>query len=316
MVDGDCSFMIDAAAGFFDFFRITGWFHSESAEISEVYLVDETIDEIAGIVGLPHSGVAESLGLNKGFQIQTLIKKSLITPELSLLFRTTDGRSVRARVLDLCNERNHFTKGRALLDRFAKAVNGADRAKILDIGGRARSGVDHSKTFHEADCTIMDILPGDDVDVVGDAHAMSELFASNSFDAIFSASVFEHLLMPWVVATEMSKILRIGGLAYICTHQTTGMHDQPWDFWRFSDTAWDGLFNRYSGFEILGRAMEDPQFITPHYWDPARSPDTEWPVGYVSSSVLVRKISEPLVNYGPMDAASLISSVYPETSLG
>jgi hypothetical protein len=313
MVDGDCSFMIDAAAGFFDYFRVTGWFHSASAELSEVYLVDEPIGEIAGIIRLPHSGVAESLGPNKGFRIQALIEKSLITPTLSVLFRTTDGRCIKARISDLSDERNHFSEGRALLDRFARAVNGAKDTKILDIGGRARSSIEHSKTFPEADCTILDILPGEDVDVVGDAHAMSELFPPNYFDAIFSASVFEHLLMPWVVATEMSKILRIGGLAFISTHQTTGLHDQPWDFWRFSDTAWDGLFNRLSGFEILGRALEDPQFITPHYWAPWRSADGEWPVGYVASSVLIRKIAEPRLSWGPLPVSKVIDTAYPAT---
>ncbi|WP_373690468.1 methyltransferase domain-containing protein [Sphingobium sp. DEHP117] len=65
-----------------------------------------------------------------------------------------------------------------------------------------------------------------------------QFFEASSFDAVYSVSVFEHLLMPWKVALEMNRVLRMGGIAYIHTHQTLGLHDMPWDFWRFSDTSW------------------------------------------------------------------------------
>jgi len=29
------------------------------------------------------------------------------------------------------------------------------------------------------------------------------------------------------------------------------MHETPWDFWRFSDTSWNSLFNCYTGFRVL-----------------------------------------------------------------
>lgn len=313
MVDGDCAFMIDTATVFFDYFRVEGWFHCPEDELAEVQLINTTIIDAACNVGLPHLGVSEALGPNRGFCIQALIGESERTPELSLIFRTQNGRTIKVRVVDLCNERKASFAGRAVRRKFSDMVNAGANTRLLDIGGRARSGVNYSKMFHSAKCTVLDVLPGENVDVVGDAHEMSKLFAPGSFDAIFSTSVFEHLLMPWVVAAEMSKLLRLGGFAFIATHQTLGMHDLPWDFWRFSDTAWDGLFNRLTGFEILDRALENPQYITPHFWSPEQGDRLESAVGFVGSSVLVRKIAEPKLDWGPVAVSSVIGTVYPET---
>ena len=312
MVDGDCAFMIDSATVFFDYFRIEGWFHCPEDELEEVALLLTPV-EAAGIVGLMHLGVSEAFGPNKGFCIQALTCESERTPALALRFRTRNGRIIESRIVDLCNERKSAFAGRAVRRTFSDMVNAGARTRLLDIGGRARSGVDYSKMFQAAECTVFDVLPGDNVDVVGDAHEMSKHFAPGSFDAIFSTSVFEHLLMPWVVASEMSKVLRVGGFAFIATHQTLGMHDLPWDFWRFSDTAWDGLFNRLTGFEILERALENPQYITPHFWSPEQGEHLEAAVGFVGSSVLVRKIAEPELDWGPVAVSSVIGTVYPET---
>jgi hypothetical protein len=130
---------------------------------------------------------------------------------------------------------------------------------------------------------------------------------------IFSISVFEHLLMPWIVAREMGKVLRVGGLGYIATHQTIGMHDEPWDYWRFSATAWDGLFNRNTGFEIVGRAIDHPQYIVPHFWTPEQRDSVERASGYLGVSVLVRKIGEPEAGWETIDLPGLIKTDYPET---
>ena len=309
MVDGDCSFMIDSATAFFDYFRIEGWFHSVSDTLAEVRLANSSRDGMTAEIGLAHPGVEAALGPNKGFCIQGLIAR---TPELEIVFHTQAGRTINVRVLDLCDERERSNEGHPLLQQFMEAVNAEKGMKLLDIGGRARSGNDYSRLFPAADCTVLDILPGENVDVVGDAHAMSSLFPANTFDAVFSVSVFEHLLMPWVVVSEMAAVLRIGGLAYISTHQTLGMHDRPWDFWRFSDTAWDGLFNRFTGFEILGRALDYPQFVTPRFWKPEQGP-LEGAIGFAGSVVLARKISEPQGRWMPLELARVISSAYPET---
>jgi SAM-dependent methyltransferase len=155
----------------------------------------------------------------------------------------------------------------------------------------------------------MDILSGDNVDVVGDAHTLSALFELKTFDAIFAISVFEHLLMPWKVALEMNRVMKTDGLAMIATHQAWPLHEAPWDFWRFSDQCWRGLFNKYTGFEIIDAAMGEPAFIVGRMLhrpnlEMERSP------AYLGSVVLCRKIADTELSWDA-DVTKVIDTMYP-----
>ena len=159
-----------------------------------------------------------------------------------------------------------------------------------------------------AEYVVLDILPGSNVDVVCDAHNMSQI-ESASFDYVISASVFEHLLMPWKVALEMNRVLKLGGMAWISTHQTVGMHDRPWDFWRFSDTAWDALFNHATGFRIVDRVVDYEEFILPFLIRDGKL-DSEKAAGFELSAVLVEKIGSTTLEW-PVPLESIIETVYP-----
>lgn len=140
-------------------------------------------------------------------------------------------------------------------DRLRAASEAGGRA--LEIGSRARSGNTYrSLIAPEVEYVGLDITAGPNVDVVGDAHHLSR-HVSGLFDYVFSISVFEHLLMPWKVALEMNKVMRPGGLAFIQSHPSWPLHEEPWDFWRYSENAWDGIFNAHTGFRLLdkGHAM-------------------------------------------------------------
>ena len=77
--------------------------------------------------------------------------------------------------------------------------------------------------------------------------------------------------MPWKVAIELNRVMKTGGLVLIHTHQTIGMHDLPWDFWRYSDTSWHGLFNEYTGFEIVETSLSNWMHIIPRAWQTSYS---------------------------------------------
>jgi SAM-dependent methyltransferase len=96
----------------------------------------------------------------------------------------------------------------------------------------------------------MDIHPGPNVDVVGDAHRLSEAFPASSFDAIVSVAVFEHLFFPWKVAIEMNKVLKPGGSVFVATHPAWPAHELPWDFLRFQENGMHALFNKATGFKV------------------------------------------------------------------
>jgi Methyltransferase domain len=138
---------------------------------------------------------------------------------------------------------------------------------------------------------------------------MASLFPPESFDGIYSLSVFEHLLMPWAVAVQMNRILKPGGLGYVFTHQTLGIHDAPWDFWRFSDMSWEALFNAHTGFEILDRAMDRAHFVLPFIWRPDKA-EAEHSAGFEGSAVLVRKTGPCRLSW-PMTPVDVTTTMYP-----
>jgi hypothetical protein len=132
--------------------------------------------------------------------------------------------------------------------------------KILEIGSREVTGKSSMRQgFDKAEYIGFDFYPGPNVDVTGDAHRLSEYFnGSELFDLIFSSATFEHLAMPWVVATEISKMLKVGGCVFVETHFSYGAHERPWNFFQFSDLALRVLFSPALGFETIDAGMSNP----------------------------------------------------------
>ena len=136
---------------------------------------------------------------------------------------------------------------------FVDMANNIPRAKVLEMGaGMLENSTCKRELFSNCETYIgFDIHAGRNIDVVGDAHCLSRYFASDSFDVVFSISVFEHLIMPWKVALEINKVLKTGGIVAITSHPAWPPHELPWDFWRFQSNSFISLFNKHTGFEIL-----------------------------------------------------------------
>ena len=199
---------------------------------------------------------------------------------------------------------------RRIIHAFQALLAEQTPGSMLEIGSRARSGITR-REYCPPGWTYVgcDVVEGDNVDVVADAHVLSTLFPAGHFGAAFSVSVFEHLLMPWKVAIELNAVLRDGAPCLIMTHQTWPMHDQPWDFWRFSSDAWAALFNARTGFEIIATALAEPAYIIPAYLHPVTD-FAPTPQGYLSSSVLVRKIGPTTLRWD-VGVEEVLSTSYP-----
>lgn len=306
MLQDGYAFDVDFVTKFHGTILVRGWFHHPTDRLSGVSLSCGGLVGQTALVGQPHGGVL-ALGPDKGFLVQALRSTSSFDPASEICFETESGKEIRASLLALSHEAILRGASLGLVKRFQAELAGG--GKLLDIGGRDRSGLDRSKDYPQCDVTVLDIVESQNVDVVGDAHQLSKHFPREHFDAVMSVSVFEHLLMPWKVAIEINKVLKTGGIGMVFTHQTLGMHDLPWDFWRFSDNAWKALFNAHTGFEILATALDRPHFVVPFYFTIDKDL-AENAAGFEGSAVLFRKTG-PCQEQWLTEIADIEATEYP-----
>jgi SAM-dependent methyltransferase len=144
--------------------------------------------------------------------------------------------------------------------RYLYEIGNRPGMKVLEIGSREVTGKSNArKEFGKAEYVGFDYYPGNNVDIVGDVHKLSSYFEeSERFDIIYSAACFEHFAMPWTVAVEIAKLLKVGGIVFIITHFSYSSHERPWHFFQFSDMALKVLFSEALGFYCIEAGMSDP----------------------------------------------------------
>lgn len=145
------------------------------------------------------------------------------------------------------------------LAEFVTSQNGG-KIRVLEIGSREVTGPSKLREkFSGAEYVGFDYYAGRNVDVVGDVHRLSSYFeVGEKFDIIYSIACFEHFAMPWVVALEISKMLKVGGVVCVATHFSFGTHERPWNFFQFSDMGLRVLFSSSLGFECIHAGMSNP----------------------------------------------------------
>jgi hypothetical protein len=199
--------------------------------------------------------------------------------------------------------------GHQLFGKFLQRVNAMPRGAALEIGSRARSGITRRALIPSGwEYVGFDIVQGENVDVVGDAHTMSRQLPNGHFNVTMSFSVFEHLAMPWKVVLEMNKVMAPNGVAFIQTHQSWPLHETPWDFWRFSDSTWAALFNPATGFRIIDAASSEPLMMVAQRWHPIVNYGQAG--GFALSAVLVEKVGETSLEWD-VDLSGIVVGDYP-----
>lgn len=94
----------------------------------------------------------------------------------------------------------------------------------------------HDTKFLDAACDLNGPLP----------------FPDNSFDTIVSSDVIEHLWNSAFVMEEMARVLKHGGKLILGTPFNYWLHEEPYDYFRWSPHAIKMLGER-SGFHVLSQ---------------------------------------------------------------
>jgi len=134
---------------------------------------------------------------------------------------------------------------------------------VCEVGSRsvAPDSATKRSLFPRAERYVgVDIHRAPNVDVVGDAHFLHEMLGEASADLVFSGAVLEHLSYPWLFSAAVNRTLKRGGMTFHATHQTWPLHEEPNDFWRFSDEALKILFGPEAGFRVLSSGMHNQSF--------------------------------------------------------
>lgn len=145
-------------------------------------------------------------------------------------------------------------------ESYLVSIGNKKNFKILEIGSREVTGRSRARQlFSEATYIGFDYYIGDNVDVVGDAHKLSSYFKEGEkFDLIYSSACFEHFAMPWLVAQETAKLLKVGGIVFVETHFAFSSHERPWHFFHYTDMALKVLFSKALGFEVIECGFSNP----------------------------------------------------------
>jgi SAM-dependent methyltransferase len=94
-------------------------------------------------------------------------------------------------------------------------------------------------------------------DLPGNPHATLELaedgsvpLPSDSFDAVLSTQVLEHVTDPALYLAECFRVLKPGGRLLLSTHGTFVYHPDPDDYWRWTCAGMQRIA-REAGFEVV-----------------------------------------------------------------
>ncbi len=312
-------YYIDEFTYFEDRVLIRGWaFHRGLYIVEQGYGLPDGATKISPWQGIRSEDVESVYGKIGSharfyffFQADTSDYKNILP--IQLIFRMSDGSEIRLSDLWMEGVKRGPYGEDHLMGAFHYELGNAPKgARVLEIGSRMRSGISNRNAVvpRHLKFTGIDIMAGDGVDVVGDAHDLTRYFSRNTFDFVYSLNVFEHLLMPWKVVIEMNRVMKKGGLALILTHHAFPLHDIPCDFWRFSDKAWHGLFNAFSGFEVLRTALYDRVRVLPHVVYQGTY-GTQHASAFIHSMVIARKIQNTHLKWD-VKVDQILESLYPE----
>lgn len=139
-----------------------------------------------------------------------------------------------------------FQPDRYLLKQQIKKYAHYIKGVVLDAGsGEIRR---YKSSFKFEKYITLDINSAIRPDIVGSVENIP--LDSNSIDSIISTQVLEHVKNPQKAVKEFFRILKNDGYCLVTVPQSSELHEEPNDYFRFTRFGLEELFKK-AGFKII-----------------------------------------------------------------
>jgi SAM-dependent methyltransferase len=137
-------------------------------------------------------------------------------------------------------DHNNSPRVRKTLDRLI--ANLEQNAFALNIGAGLTRIAPNIKN--------LEIQAGLGIDYVGSVESIP--IDDDQVDLVITQEVLEHVADPFRAVSEIKRVLKEGGLAFIQLPFVIGYHPCPHDYWRFTDEGLEQLVKQ-AGFAVVER---------------------------------------------------------------
>lgn len=118
---------------------------------------------------------------------------------------------------------------------------------VIEIGSKDYGSTENFRRFFGGqEYAGVDMEDGPNVDVVADLVEGTGTLPLRHFDVGICLSVLEHVRKPWIMAENLSALIRPGGRLCISVPWVWPYHAYPDDYYRFS---WRGIAELFPDFD-------------------------------------------------------------------
>ena len=146
-------------------------------------------------------------------------------------------------------------------------LNPNDELKILDIGSFDKDGnYNYGLILNEKKWTYhgLDLRKGNNIDIVVESPYNWKEIENESYDLVITGQAFEHIEFFWLTLEEVKRVLKPGGLFFIIVPSTGPVHRNPYDCYRFTDSAMKAMA-KYINFNIIEYGTNFDEVSDPWY---------------------------------------------------
>lgn len=161
----------------------------------------------------------------------------------SVMKRDDTGRGLALRLRRMLTGANPVTpeKSREMVIRLLQQ---SPSPRVLVIGGGAiGAGADPLYATPDIRVVGTDVYASPNTNIVADGHFLP--FRDTVFDGVWIQAVLEHVLDPSTVVSEIHRVLKPGGVVYADTPFIQQVHEQAYDFTRFTLSGHRWLFRNF-----------------------------------------------------------------------